>query len=109
MNDREIGKQLKVAENRIKEWILNKNYIMHEITGYWSGFNKKLGIYFFFKTNEDLKLAEKNNFIIEIRNKYEEILITLEIYKLIAKIDYEFDSDENVQKHYDGSYFYRLR
>lgn len=28
---------------------------------------------------------------------------------LIPKVTFEFDSDENVQNNYEGSYFYRLR
>ena len=66
--------------------------------------------WFFFKTDQDVVNYEKDGTSERLSQQF---LVTLEGMGYpapnIKQVSFIFDSDENVQKNYEGNYFYRLR
>ncbi|SFH25796.1 hypothetical protein SAMN05421739_108112 [Pontibacter chinhatensis] len=81
--------------------------IHHVVT--WEDWDNGIGIYFFTKTNRELKdLSEVE--MEELKMKYLEFLnINNYPFSKFPNVVFEFDSDQNVTENYEGNYFYRLR
>jgi len=64
----------------------------------------------FFDKDAEKYRVENTCFIIKIREHYLHLLEELKYpFDKFPRITFLFDSDENVKKNYEGSYFYRLR
>ena len=95
---------------KIKQ-ILNEeyNFNIYKIIDMYMDFDKSYDAYLYLKTDEELRLLTENQ-----RKEIETIYLNcLKKYgympnEIIETIFY-FDSDENVQKNYDGNYFYATR
>ena len=69
-----------------------------------------LVVWFFYKTDVLVLTYEENGISDQLKSQFLNILTELNYSdKYINQVSFEFDSDENVQKNYNGSYFYRLR
>ncbi|MEO9503259.1 hypothetical protein [Nonlabens ulvanivorans] len=81
--------------------------IQHVIT--WEQWDDGIGVYIFTKTNKELNGLSKT----DIKNLKTEYLSGLKRnnypFDKFPNIVFEFDSHQNVQENYEGSYFYRLR
>ncbi len=109
-NKKNMDEITSLARKKLDEWLFIQNYNFFKSMGSWMEFNKNLILYIFFVADVDLKLAEQNNFLEITKNQHRIILEGLGVNENdIVRIEYHFDSDENVQKNYQGSYFYRLR
>ncbi|EAS19578.1 hypothetical protein BBFL7_00124 [Flavobacteria bacterium BBFL7] len=81
--------------------------IEHVIT--WEEWDDGMGVYLFTKTNDELKELNKK----DIENLKTEYLSGLKRndypFDKFPNVVFDFDSDQNVQENFEGSYFYRLR
>ena len=82
---------------------------IYEVTAAYMGFNRSCDVYLYFKTDAQLQAltsAEKE----KIQTIYADYLKEHGFMpNEIETIRFYFDSDENVQKNYAGSYFYATR
>lgn len=102
IKDKEQSKYLSDLENALK----SKYREIYKFF-YIPCFGKSASLYIFFKTNTELIKYEylKN----EIKNYIYSYLNSNGYFKKFNdKITIEFDSDENVNKNYEGNYYYRL-
>ncbi len=98
-----------LAEIKMNQFFNDNLYPIFKIM-HISIYGIKLYIYIFYKKNFDLQNAVQNGYDIIIKEKYLSTLKELGYFNdYNHEVFFEFDSDENVQKHYEGSYFYRLR
>ena len=82
---------------------------VYDIIGAYMGFNNSYDAYIYFQTDAELHAmtAAKKE---EIQAIYIDYLKKCgHIPNEIETVRFYFDSDENVQKNYDGSYFYATR
>jgi hypothetical protein len=64
----------------------------------------------FYQTDEDVALCEKNGTSDEIRRfVYDALEKHGRGKREVLQVSFEFDSDENVRRKFDGDYFLRLR
>jgi hypothetical protein len=69
-----------------------------------------LGVWIFFPTDDDLNQHIRSGATEAIEADFRNILKQLKYpFRRFPRVGFVFDSDENVQKNYEGSYFYRLR
>ena len=69
-----------------------------------------LSVWFFYTKNNFVTENEKNDVSEKLKERFLEILKHIRYSKRhLAEINFVFDSNENVEKNYEGSYFYRLR
>jgi len=90
----------------------SKGIPLHEvhITATFEKWDDGIGVWIFFPTDDDLKEHTRKGATEEIESDFRNILMQLKYpFKRFPRIGFVFDSDENVQKNYEGSYFYRLR
>jgi hypothetical protein len=72
--------------------------------------DKSLEVYLFFDTNKNLSEYETNGTTELVKQKYLDSLIELDYPNdYLKEVSFIIDTDENVQKNFEGSYFYRLR
>ncbi len=112
---KELPKQfdfIDIAKQRTLDWAKTKNIKLFRIefvipfvlTG------KSLAVYLFFDTNKLLDEYYTDGTTQKVKGKYLESLTQINYpIDYLNEITFIFDSDENVQKNYEGSYFYRLR
>ena len=72
--------------------------------------DKSVVVYIFFDSDETVCHYNKNGTTELVKTKYLDILEEL-MYpgSYLAQVDFVIDSKENVDKNYEGSYFFRLR
>jgi hypothetical protein len=103
---------LKQAKNKILEWAQTVNNGLFHIE-YSVPFVKddySLVVVFFYKFDKMITYYTENGKSEQLKNKFISLLKELHYpFQLIPLISFIFDSDENVQKNYQGSYFYRMR
>jgi hypothetical protein len=90
----------------------SKGIAIHEvqITGTFEKWDDGIGVWIFFPTDDDLREHSTSGVTGEIEQDFREILQQLKYpFRKFPRVTFVFDSDENVQKNYEGSYFYRLR
>ena len=69
-----------------------------------------IGVWMFFPTDRDLEEYTTSGVTKTLKAEYLKILHELNYpFDKFPKVVFTFDSDENVQRNYEGSYFYRLR
>lgn len=69
-----------------------------------------LNVFFFLKTDQQVREARSAKRQGEMSAEFVKILRSLGYSEeWLTQISFEFDSDENVQRHYQGSYFHRMR
>jgi len=72
--------------------------------------DKNLSIWLFYDTEKTTNLYENNGTNEVVKNKCLNLLVELNYpTEYLKQVSFLTDSDENVKKNYEGSYFYRLR
>lgn len=72
--------------------------------------DKSLFVYLFYDTDITKTDYENNGTNEEVKNKYLHFLTEFNYpIDYLKEVSFVIDSDENVRKNYEGSYFYRLR
>lgn len=72
--------------------------------------NKSLEVWLFFDTDKTVDEYDLNGTTQLVKQKYLDCLTELDYPKdYLDEVHFVVDSDENVQKNYEGNYFYRLR
>jgi hypothetical protein len=103
---------LEQAKNKILAWAQTVNNGLFHIE-YSVPFVKNdytLVVVFFYKFDKMITDYAENGKSEEVKNKFISLLREFQYpFQLIPLISFIFDSDENVQKNYQGSYFYRMR
>jgi hypothetical protein len=103
-----IDKAKKIMLEWTKEININLQNIEYVVPFILS--DKSLSVWFFFDNDQTKSNYEKNGTNDLVKTKYLEILKTLNYPSdYLNEVTFEIDSDENVTKNYEGSYFYRLR
>ena len=98
------------VSKKIKELLIAVHGIsIYDIIGAYMGFNKSYDAYIYFKTDAELhamtaaKKKEIQAIYIDYLKKHGYMPDEIETVR------FYFDSDENVQKNYEGNYFYATR
>ena len=100
------------AEKLILNWTIENKIILKKIEHIVPFIlsDKSLSVWFFFDNEITKNNYEKNGTNESVKTKYLEILKTLNYpSEYLREVTFEIDTDENVTKNYEGSYFYRLR
>ncbi len=72
--------------------------------------DKTLSVWLFFDTDERVTDYAANGTSDKVKNKFLNILFEINYPSdYLKEVSFLIDSDENVQKNFEGSYFYRLR
>jgi hypothetical protein len=97
------------AKKKIIKWAKKNSIEIHEIH-FIPMYDFSLEIYIFFVSDKCLQVYEENSITQTLKENFIDILSKLEYMdRVSSKIDFVFDSHENVVKNYNGSYFFRLR
>ena len=100
------------ADAILRDWFLFRGIGVHTVH-YVRGFEERsrfLEAYVFFSSDRDLARHEASGVVREIEQEFKGILRALGYsFEHIPGFKIEFDSHENVQLQYRGSYFRRLR
>jgi hypothetical protein len=100
------------AKQALIEYALAKGAPIHKVeyVATFEPWDSGIGVYIFFKTGEALRQHERSGATKELEAEYLRILRSLGYpFSTFPDVKFFFDSDENVQANYRGSYFYRLR
>lgn len=106
MRERERG--LSEVRSRIVERFQREG--LHEAFVFYSQSNDLFVAYLFYQRNEQIEAAEKSGLSAKIRQAVLEDLEQVGRGKQDAiKVNFEFDSHENVEANFEGDYYLRLR
>ena len=100
------------ARAMLLELEASKGITIHEVqfTATFEKWDDGIGVWIFFPTDADLSEHDQRGTTGEIEVDFRNILKQLRYpFRRFPRVGFVFDSDENVQKNYEGSYFYRLR
>ncbi|MBK7668750.1 MAG: hypothetical protein IPJ32_16295 [Sphingobacteriaceae bacterium] len=105
------NESIKNTETEFLNWCLRNGIPIFKINYVvtWEKWDDGIGVYIFTKTNKELKELEGKG-LEEIKVEFLEGLRRNNYpFDLFPNVVFEFDTDQNVQENYEGSYFYRLR
>ena len=69
-----------------------------------------LGVWIFYQTDQEVTLYAEDGTSHRVEQQFLNELQALDYPKqFITQVKFRFDSDKNVQRNFEGSYFYRLR
>jgi hypothetical protein len=100
------------AKNQLLQWAQLQRIAIHtiEYVAVFENWTKDIGVWIFFETDKELRSCEHSSLVDQIKTQYLCILRELNYpFDLFPNVIFQFDSHENVQRNYQGSYFYRLR
>jgi hypothetical protein len=103
---------IKAAEAEIIKWSQNEGIELFrvEFVVPFVDTDFSIVIWFFYKTDVLVSIYERDGTSDQLKSQFLNILRDLKYPDgYIKQVTFEIDSDENVQKNYSGSYFYRLR
>ena len=93
-------------------WARGSSLPLHKIdfVASFEPWDKGIGVFVFYGTDSDLERCtrEGTNVLVEAR-MLKELKTASYPFEAFPQVLFEFDSHENVQKTFQGSYFYRLR
>lgn len=110
-----VGKEKKQWDilKKTRDFIMNwakENCINIHIIHFIPMIDFSLEIYVFYKNNSDLAKNKTTGISDEVKKIFLKTLLEVDYIKSFGNnIVFIFDSDENVIKNYEGSYFLRLR
>jgi hypothetical protein len=97
------------AKNALMKWSKDNLANIHAIR-FVSMFDFSLEVYIFYKYNSDITKNEINGLTDNAKQYFLKTISDMDYMKHFeSNIAFIFDSDENVIKNYNGSYFLRLR
>jgi hypothetical protein len=100
------------AEQLTIEWAKSNNINLYRIEFVVPFIltDQRLEVWLFFDTEHKMKEYELDGTSQIVKSKYLDFLVELNYPSdYLKEVSFITDSDENVQKNYEGSYFYRLR
>lgn len=108
-------KQFEILEdvkNEILKWAENEAINLYKIE-YVVPFVEEdfsFDVWFFYQTDEESMKYEKDGTSERVKQRFLNLMCS-KAYpeQFLSKVIFVFDSDENVQNNFEGSYFYRLR
>ena len=112
MNHNDCWNIINKAEVSTIEWSKEKGNPIFKIefVATFEDWDNGIGVYIFFRNDKDKEKSESTGFHIKIKQYYlhllEEFTYPFDKFPYVIFI---FDSDENVRRKYEGSYFFRLR
>lgn len=98
--------------SQIRDCILNRfsKYGVHEVFVFFSPQKNTFGAYIFFQWNRQVEEAEESGLTSTIKEAiFDELDHAGRGIRNTIKVDFEFDSHENVEQNFDGDYYNRLR
>ncbi len=112
MNRREQLSILEKAKDRVLAWANGEAIDLFQVD-FVVGFGQDFGVstWFFYKTDDEVRAYNADGTSRRVAQQFIEILSSFryDFTKSPEPVGFFYDSDENVQKNYEGSYFYRLR
>jgi hypothetical protein len=100
------------AERDIMAWATKNSVPVHrvEFVAVFEEWNNDLPVWVFYETDEDIRICEANGSSKNLETRFMEILRERNYpFDEFPEVLFVFDSHENVEKNYQGSYFSRLR
>ncbi len=100
------------AEEMLLELERAKGISIHhiEFVATFEKWDDGMGVWIFFPTDADLREYSESGVTNRIEAEFRGMLKQLKYpFRKFPRVGFVFDSDENVQKNFEGSYFYRLR
>jgi hypothetical protein len=100
------------ARARILDWSRKREVPLHrvEFVVPFVPSDFSLSVWFFYETNAQLARAQTGGGTKELTSAFMSILRTIGYSdQWLPEVQFGFDSHENVEANYEGSYFYRLR
>lgn len=99
---------LEQVSEHLKSYFIGRSPI-HNVYVFCEGV-AKFRVYIFFKADKDVLICKNNGTIQEMTDFiYKELDQAGRGSRNEVKVEFEFDSDENVTANYEGNYFLRLR
>ena len=98
--------------SQVSEQILNrfKSSDVYEAFMFYSPAKDIFGAYVFYRWDRQIEEAERSGLACQIKEAvYEELENVGRGNRSMIKVEFEFDSHENVERNYKGDYFDRLR
>lgn len=98
--------------SEVREQILKRfgEFDVHEVFMFYSPNAESFGAFIFYRWDQQIREAEKSGLASRIK---EAVLEELENVgrgdRSTLRVEFEFDSHENVERNYEGDYFLRLR
>ena len=103
---------LRDTEEKCLLWARQVGVSIHrlESVATFEDWDESAHIWVFFPTDEDLQTQKQSGFTKLLEARYRELLSGAGYdFESFPHLSFGFDSDQNVQEHFEGSYFYRLR
>jgi hypothetical protein len=100
------------AKAALIEWARERAIPLHtvEYVAAFEPWSDRLSVWVFYETDAQTKEYETNGVSKQIEARHLGLLQQLRFpFKQFPKVDFTFDSHENVERNFEGSYFYRLR
>ena len=100
------------AREALVQFAHARDIVVHsvEYVATFEDWDSRLGVFIFFPKDSDLRAHAKSGATTILEKEFKAILLKLEYpFDKFPDVYFEFDSDENVQKNYEGNYFFRLR
>jgi hypothetical protein len=106
MRERDHG----LSEVRSRVVDLFKDEGLHEAFVFYSPANELFVVYLFYRLNDEIPAAEKSGLSAKIKQMViEELERVGRGNRDTIKVEFEFDSHENVEANFEGDYYLRLR
>ncbi|MBI1325699.1 hypothetical protein GC170_21250 [bacterium] len=111
MSKYDYDRSVALADQAFRDWCSSNGVPLHGIRHVisWEDWDDGIGVYIFMETmsqRDQLSL----DVIEEMKSRYLTVLRDFGYpFDKFPNVVFEFDSDENVRKNYEGSYIYRLR
>lgn len=103
---------LRDAEERCQRWAREVGVSIHcfQSIATFEDWDESVHVRVFFPTDQDLQTQKQSGFTKLLESKYRELLSAAGYdFESFPHLSFGFDSDQNVQENFEGSYFYRLR
>lgn len=103
---------LEKAKVLLVEFAREKKIVIHsvECVATFEDWDSGIGVFIFFPKEADLRVHANSGMTALLENEFKAILSKLKYpFDKFPDVCFEFDSDENVQKNYEGNYFWRFR
>lgn len=100
------------AKVSIIEWAKDQGALIYRIeyVATFEDWDNGIEVYIFFRSDEEKEKLASTDFFSILKQHYLQLLGNLKYpFVKFPNIAFIFDSDENVVRNYEGSYFYRLR
>ena len=100
------------ADHKINQWANGRKIPLDniEVVVPFVDDDFDLHVVFFFQTNDNLDAYRKDGTTVKIQERYMAILRESSYPdEWLTLVTFEYDSKENVDSNFEGSYFYRMR